>query len=155
MFRKVWCCCIQQWHALDMLLHMMNVKFTESKGNGILTFSWSQRREMPYALSSYSVYSLNPSLCGRCIDLSVLLQVSFAITKKLREEYNLIVCLMLLMSAFWTIFYLLSSVTRKCLLPVYLQIYFSSLQWKLTLFIFWSYNTFLCFCWVKVSVSLI
>jgi hypothetical protein len=41
----------------------------------------------------------------------------------------------------------------KCFLPTHIKIYFSSLQWKSTLFKFLSDNTVLCLCWVKVSPS--
>jgi hypothetical protein len=45
---------------------------------------------------------------------------------------------------FWIVFNLLSPIMRECLLPTYLKIYFSSLQWKSTLLKYLSDNTVLC-----------
>jgi hypothetical protein len=78
-----------------------------------------------------------------------------------RQEYSLTLCVLVVNSKwfdryickFWSMFYLVSCIMRKCFLPTHFKMYFSSLQWKSTGFKFLSGNAVLCLCWVKVSAS--
>jgi hypothetical protein len=134
-------------------------KIYGEKRTRYLIFSWSQREDKCHIpLVHVLCTAPAPSLYGRSGQQYKLEQ---AVTDSLqelssvhwkKEEYSLTVWKLVVnfkwfdhyVYKFWSMFHLLSSVKRKCLLPTYLKIYFLSLHWKSTLFKFVSDNTVLC-----------